>query len=339
MKMVVPLTAALVLALLPGLAFALGDMHWLFGIFVPYAAFGLFVAGFLWRIASWIRSPVPFNITTTAGQQKSLPWIKHDWVENPSGYGGVLVRMAAEVFLFRSLFRNTQAGISEGRLIAFPMKSLWVIGLLFHYSMLIIVVRHLRFFLDLVPALVNTLAKLDGLLQIGPPVLYFTDLFFLVAVSLLLLRRLVDPQVRVFSLAADYFPLALLLLIGATGVLMRYVAHVDIPAIKEHMLSLLRFAPLTARLDTAFYVHLFLVSLLLAYFPWSKLVHAGGVFFSPTRNMPNDSRVHRHINPWDYPAPPHAYADYENDFREKMIEADLPVDSTVPTQGSHGSHA
>jgi nitrate reductase gamma subunit len=337
-KIALPVLAALALALLPVAALAVADLHLLFGVVVPYLAFLLFVVGFLWRISGWLRTPVPFNITTTAGQQKSLPSIQHAWVENPSGYGGVLVRMAAEVFLFRSLFRNTRTGLFDGRLIAFPAKGLWATGLLFHYSMLIIVVRHLRLFLEVVPAPVNALARLDGLMQVGPPVLYFTDLFFVGAATVLFLRRVQGP-LRLLSLPADYFALALLLLIGASGVAMRYAVHVDIPAIKAHLLSLVALHPTSTRLDVAFYAHLLLVSTLAAYFPVSKLVHAGGVFLSPTRNLPNDARVHRHLNPWDYPAPPHSYADYENDFREKMIEAELPVDSTEATASSHGGPA
>ena len=334
MKIVLPIVAALVVGLIPMLGASVGNPHLVFGVLLPYVGFALFVGGFLWRISTWVRTPVPFNITTTAGQQKSLPWIKHDWIENPSGYGGVLVRMAGEVFLFRSLFRNTHTELHNGRLIAFQARTLWAIGIVFHYAMAVIVFRHLRFFLPVVPAAVDLAASLDGLFQIGPPVLYFTDLFFLGAVTLLFVRRL-SGQMRILSLPADYFPLVLLGLVGLSGVAMRYAFHVDIPAIKAHMLSLVRFQPLSHRLDDAFYGHFFLVTVLMAYFPFSKLVHAGGVFFSPTRNMPNDSRIHRHINPWDYPAPPHAYADYENDFREKMIDAGLPVDSTEKTAGSH----
>ena len=75
-----------------------------------------------------------------------------------------------------------------------------------------------------------------------------------------------------------------------------------------------------------FYLHLFLVSFLLAYFPMSKLVHMGGVFLSPTRNLANDSRMRRHVNPWNYPVKVHTYEEYEDEFREKMKAAGIPVD-------------
>ena len=71
---------------------------------------------------------------------------------------------------------------------------------------------------------------------------------------------------------------------------------------------------------------MFLVSVLLAYFPFSKLMHLGGIFFSPTRNMRADTRAVRHVNPWNYPVNVHTYEEYEDDFRDKMIEAGLPVD-------------
>jgi hypothetical protein len=45
-------------------------------------------------------------------------------------------------------------------------------------------------------------------------------------------------------------------------------------------------------------VHLGLVATLMIIFPISKLLHAPGVFFSPTRNQADDSRERRHIAPW-----------------------------------------
>jgi hypothetical protein len=73
-------------------------------------------------------------------------------------------------------------------------------------------------------------------------------------------------------------------------------------------------------------MHLFLVSVLIAYFPFSKLMHLGGIFLSPTRNLSNNNRSVRHLNPWNYPVKTHSYDAYEDEFREKMIEAGIPVE-------------
>lgn len=84
-------------------------------------------------------------------------------------------------------------------------------------------------------------------------------------------------------------------------------------------------------MGAVFFVHFFLVSVLLAYIPFSKLMHIGGVFLSPTRNLVNNSRIKRHINPWngEFKMENHTYAEYEDEFREKMVEAGLPVDKEL----------
>ena len=93
------------------------------------------------------------------------------------------------------------------------------------------------------------------------------------------------------------------------------------------MLGMFTFKPvLPTDAGSIFYIHIFLVSLLAAYFPFSKLMHMGGVFFSPSRNMANNNRRKRHINPWDYPVKVHTYEEYENEFREKMKKVGIPVD-------------
>ena len=114
---------------------------------------------------------------------------------------------------------------------------------------------------------------------------------------------------------------------------MRYFTKVDIVGVKEFTMGLATFKPhITAEIGSIFYVHLFFVSVLLAYFPFSKLMHLGGIFMSPTRNMANNNRAKRHINPWNYPVKVHSYAAYEDEFREKMVEAGLPVDKPLSTE-------
>ena len=115
--------------------------------------------------------------------------------------------------------------------------------------------------------------------------------------------------------------------IAVTGILMRYFTKVDIVSVKELAIGLFSFNPVvTQGIGIMFYIHLFLVSVLLAYFPFSKLLHMPGVFLSPTRNLANNSRMKRHINPWNKPVRIHTYEEYEDEFRDKMKAAGLPLD-------------
>jgi nitrate reductase gamma subunit len=320
---------ALVLAVFLGVKAA--GFTYFFGVIVPYVAIALFLGGIVCRILIWGRSPVPFRIPTTAGQQKSLPWIKQNKLDNPITTKQVVGRMLLEVLLFRSLFRNTKAELDKGPKLYYQWeKWLWLAGLAFHYTFLVIVIRHLRFFTQSVPFFVEAVERVDGFLQVGLPGIYITDLIFMAAVTYLFVRRIVIPQIRYISLPADYFPLILLLTIGATGILTRYFTKVDILKVKQLAMSLITFNPVVPEgIGVIFFIHLFLVSILLAYFPFSKLMHAGGVLLSPTRNLPNDSRIKRHVNPWNYPVKVHSYAEYEDHFREKMIEAGLPVEKEL----------
>jgi len=149
----------------------------------------------------------------------------------------------------------------------------------------------------------------------------------LVSVTYLFLRRVFIPQVRYISLAADYFPLFLIIGVGLSGLLMRHFFKVDIFKVKELAMGLVSFHPLIPEgIGIPFYIHLFLVSVLLAYFPFSKLMHLGGVFLSPTRNLANNNRMKRHVNPWNYPVKVHTYEEYEDEFRDKMKAAGIPVE-------------
>ncbi len=329
MKALGSFIAVLLLALIPYALVGGAASRVVFGVVVPYAAFGIFVIGMVVRVLKWASSPVPFRIPTTTGQQKTLPWIKHSKIESPATLPGVIVRMALEVLCFRSLFRNLKTQQYDGgkQLAYGEEKWLWLAGLAFHWSFLIILFRHLRFFIEKVPASIQLVEGLDSFLQIGAPLLYMTDAVILLAVTYLFIRRIWLPQVRYISLLADYFPLFLILGIAVSGVLMRYFTKTDIISVKVLAMGLISFHPEVANtIGAIFFVHLFLLSVLFAYFPFSKLVHLGGVFLSPTRNMANNSRMKRHVNPWNYPVHVHTYEEYENDFREKMKEAGLPVE-------------
>jgi nitrate reductase gamma subunit len=318
--------AALILIALFGVGTA--HLNYLFGVIIPYAAFAIFIVGIIYRVLLWASRPVPFRIPTTAGQEKSLPWIKENKIDNPSTALGVFIRMALEVLLFRSLFRNTRTELRGGPRLAYASsKWLWVAALAFHYSFLIILLRHLRLFTEPILPFVKTLEMLDAFFQVGAPLLYITDIILIGAVTYLFLRRVLIPQMRYISLPADYFPLFLILSIGITGVLMRYFFKVDVVGIKELTMGLINFNPtIPEGIGVFFYIHLFLVSILFAYFPFSKLTHMAGVFLSPTRNLANTNRIKRHVNPWNYPVKVHKYEEYEEEFKGYMKDAKLPLE-------------
>jgi nitrate reductase gamma subunit len=283
-----------VLVLIPLVGVWALDLRTLFGVVIPYLALITFFVGLIVRVVGWARSPVPFRIPTTGGQQWSLPWVKHSRIDNP---------------------KNT--------------------ALVFHYSFLVVVLRHLRFFTEPIPEFVKLIEHLDSFMQVGVapfpgfmvPDVMISGFILLAAVSFLFLRRLLIPQVAYVSLPTDYFPLFLISAIAQSGILMRYLLKVDIVSVKELAMGLFTFHPKVPEgIGVLFYIHLFLVCVLIAYFPFSKLVHMAGIFLSPSRNLSNNSRFVRHVNPWNYPVPVHTYEEYEGEFRDKMIEAGLPVE-------------
>jgi nitrate reductase gamma subunit len=328
MKALPPLFAVLAIA---GFAVLAGHTHpglVLLTVFVPFAAFALFLVGFCYRVLRWAWTPVPFRIPTTCGQQISLPWIKSASLDNPSTGWGAFRRMSLEILLFRSLFRNHRARLHDRRLVLAEDGFLWLGALAFHWSLLVILLRHLRLFVQPVPGFVSAIERLDGVFRVGIPALYISDVAILGALLYLLARRFRDPIVRYISLPTDYLALFLLLGTVTSGLLLRFVYRVDVAAIKQFALGLAVFRPaVTSALTSMFLVHLLLVSALAAYFPFSKLMHMGGVFLSPTRNLANNNRSSRHVNPWNYPVKTHSYAEWEHEFADKLKAAILPLEA------------
>ena len=336
-KYVVSLLAVIVLFLIAYVGVAALGLQVLFGIIVPYLAILTFIVGFIYRVVGWSRSAVPFAIPTTGGQQKSLPWIKHSVLDCPVTKGQVFLRMALEIVTFRSLFRNTRMRLAEGSKLSYNLEIfLWVGALAFHYALLAVLIRHLRLFTEPVPLFVQVVENVDGFfhfemlynsVQFALPAVYLSGIVLALAVGYLFLRRIFVPHARFISLASDYFPLFLIFGIALSGILMRYVTKTQVAQVKELTMGLVTFHPTIPQgIGVIFYVHLFLVSVLLAYFPFSKLMHMGGVFLSPTRNLKTYTRAERHVNPWNYPVEVHTYEEYEEEFRDKMIEAGLPVE-------------
>ena len=224
-----------------------------------YLSAAVLVGGLAYRIRDYARTPAPLKIPTTPA---------------PTSRGGVILRIVREVALFESLFRSN--------------LWTWAFGWLFHVGLALVLVRHLRYFVEPV---------WSWLAFVQPFGIYGG---FLMAAGLagLWARRFLVDRVRYISTPSDHLMIALLLSIAGTGLAMTYVAHTDIVALKAFTLGLIYFdwQPLPA--DALVYVHLALVALLMLIFPFSKLLHAPGVFFSPTRNQVDDPRERRHVAPW-----------------------------------------
>jgi len=228
-------------------------------IYLPYLAAGVFAVGVVARIRIWAKTPVPLRIVTTPA---------------PKTRSGVVLRLIGDALWFPSLFKGD--------------KLLWVGGILFHSLLWLVLLRHLRFFFYPVPGWV------EGVQTVGLYAGYLIPL----PLALLLVRRLVLERNLYISALGDYFALVLLLGITASGVLLKVFFPAYLVDVKDIVLGLVHLMPRAYDLPWLFGLHFFLVLLLLVYFPFSKLMHSGGIFFSPTRNQ-RANFEERFVNPWD----------------------------------------
>jgi nitrate reductase gamma subunit len=224
-----------------------------------YAATGILVFGVAWKCWVYARTPQPLKIPIPPA---------------PTTRGGVALRMLVEVTLFRSLFRSN--------------KWIWLFGWMFHAALLLVLLRHLRYFTEPVWFWVD-LVQPFGL---------YAAFAMLAGLAGLWGRRFLVDRVRYITSPSDHLMLALLAAIAASGLAMKYVARTDIVALKAFFIGLMAFdwQPLPA--DPALLIHLALVATLMIVFPVSKLLHAPGVFFSPSLNQVDDARERRHAAGW-----------------------------------------
>ncbi len=224
-----------------------------------YLAALVFVLGLARKIWKYSRTPAPLKIPTTPA---------------PTTRAGVVVRLFKEIVFFESLFKAS--------------KWTWLFGWLFHAGLFLALLAHLRYFTDPVwwwVALIAPFSKYAGIAM---------------AIGLLGLlgRRFVVDRVRYISAPSDYLMLVLLLAIGASGLTMRYLVHTDIVSTKQFALGLVRFDWQALPSDLLLFLHLFLVAVLVIIFPFSKLLHAPGLLFSPSRNQADNPRERRHVAGW-----------------------------------------
>ena len=224
-----------------------------------YAATATLVAGVAWKRWVYARTPQPLKIPIPPA---------------PTTRRGVVLRMFLEVTLFRSLFRAN--------------KWIWLFGWLFHVALLAVLLRHLRYFTE----------PVWGWVALFQPLGLYAGFAMLAGLAGLWARRFLVDRVRYISSPSDHLMLALLVAIAASGLAMKYLAHTDIVALKVFFLGLMAFDWNALPADPVLLVHLALVATLMIVFPLSKLLHAPGVFFSPSLNQVDDARERRHAAGW-----------------------------------------
>ncbi len=224
-----------------------------------YFATLVLIGGVAYRIYEYSRTPAPLKIPTTPA---------------PTSNAGVVVRMAREVVLFESLFKSN--------------KWIWIFGWLFHVGLAVVLLRHVRYFQE--PAWFWV--------EFIQPFGKYASFIMVAGLAGLWARRFLVDRVRYISTPSDHLMLALLVAIGLSGMMMTFVSHTDIVALKAFMLGLMTFDFQPMPADGVLMAHLGLVALLMIIFPISKLLHAPGIFFSPTRNQADNPREQRHLAPW-----------------------------------------
>lgn len=224
-----------------------------------YLAALILLVGLVNKIAQYARTPAPLKIPTTPA---------------PVTKGGVAFRLVREVVLFESLFKGN--------------KWTWLFGWIFHFGLFLVTLRHLRYFMD--PVWLP--------IELVQPFGIYGGMAMVVGLAGLWGRRFLVDRVRYITGPSDHLILVLLIGIGLTGLGMTFVVHVDVVSVKQFFLGLMSFhiQPLPA--DPLLLLHLLLVAILMIVFPYSKLLHAPGLFFSPTRNQVDNPREERHLSPW-----------------------------------------
>ncbi len=224
-----------------------------------YTATAVLVVGVALKIRSYASTPAPLKIPTTPAPRTTT---------------GVVLRMTREVVFFESLFKGS--------------KWTWIFGWMFHLALALVLLRHVRYFQQ----------PVWGLIAFVQPFGTYAGFAMVAGLAGLWARRFLVDRVRYISTPSDHLHLALLLAIGLSGLGMRFVAHTDIVAVKTFMLGLMRLDINPLPTDPALLLHLALVALLMIIFPISKLLHAPGLFFSPTRNQVDNPREARHVAAW-----------------------------------------
>ena len=202
-----------------------------------YISLIIFLVGMGRKIIQFWQTPAPLKIPTAPTQLTQT---------------GVVLRMAREVTLFESLFKSN--------------KWIWLFGWLFHIGLLLVLLRHLRYFWP------GDLPEIFLLMQ---PFKY-AAFAMVIGLGGLMARRIFVQRIRYISAPSDYLMLVMLLIIGISGAVMTFTSnHTDIIMVKEFASGLVTFNWSDLPTEIHFLVHVLMVFVLMAIFPvYSLAQHA-----------------------------------------------------------------
>ncbi len=212
----------------------------------------LLIGGLIFKVLQYARTPAPYVIPVPPA---------------PMTWSGVVFRLLREAILFESLFRAS--------------KWTWVFGWLFHYALAVVLLRHLFFVTDPIWHWVIWMFPIGD----------YASWIMLLSLFGLWGRRLLVDRIRYISTPSDHLMLLLLIGIGISGLLLRYKFHTDIIGVRQFVLGIRNLSPIEIPTDPLLLFHLGCVIVLVAIFPFSKLIHFPGAFFSPSHNQRNAPRI------------------------------------------------
>ncbi|MCP4567084.1 MAG: hypothetical protein GY841_05850 [FCB group bacterium] len=225
-------------------------------VILPYLVLAVFIIGMAYRIRKWVKTPQPGAVTLFPA---------------PKPGSGLFWNVLKESFLFPDLFRGD--------------KFFWSISWLFHASLALIIIGHLRVVAGVFDRMFISMGmSAEGITRMSAVSGGAAGIIIMVAVAFLILRRLSLKRVREISLPADYIALILILAILITGNFMRFGEHFDLAQTRVFFYHLATFstAGVIVPPNSMFQIHFLLVQLLIVYIPFSKILHFGGIFFTQT---------------------------------------------------------
>lgn len=223
---------------------------WFVGSFLPVITVAVFIGGVFWRLRRWTTATRP-KLTLFPAEKTRF---------------GIWKEILKEVAGFRSIFSQD--------------KSLWAGSWLFHTSLAIVLLGHLSLTGELPLWVRPAESKWMNVTAMLSPIGQAVGLTALAAGLYLLARRILIRTVREISYAEDFLVLSLVLAVILTGDALRVCSSLDLLEIRMYFRTIFSLKPVIVPSNSWFLLHFFMAQVLIMILPFSRLMHAPGVFFS-----------------------------------------------------------